>query len=67
MSDIFYVAPANEQAHKELCERLQQIRDRYTSDDNIQLEAADIIIEVQAPLLDIIEKLQEDTIFMVGN
>lgn len=57
---IFNVAPANKKAHEELCERLQQIRDREVSDDNIQLEAADIINDAQAPLLEIIDGLQRE-------
>jgi len=60
MSDIFNVAAANDHRHAELCERLQQIRDRKVSDDNIQLEAADIIHDCQAPLLDIIHQLQHE-------
>lgn len=58
MSDIFAVAPINEQRHVELCERLQQTRERQTPDNMIQLEAAGIIADCQAPLLFIIEQLQ---------
>ena len=60
MSDIFNVAPANKQQHAELCDRLQQIRDRGVSNDNIMLEAADIINDCQAPLLDIIDGMQRN-------
>lgn len=56
MSELFNIAPANNRQHAELCERLQQIRDRKVSDDNIMLEAADIINDCQAPLLAVIEK-----------
>lgn len=60
MSDIFNVAPSNTRRHEELCDRLQQIRDRKVSDDNIKLEAADIINDCQEPLLDIIDGLQQN-------
>ena len=57
---LFNVAPANQEAHADLCQRLQQIRDRQVSDDNIMLEAADILTDAQAPLLDIIEQMAEE-------
>ena len=56
------VAPANEKYHQELCEQLQEIRDRKTSDDYIQLEAACIITDAQKPLLDIIDGLHQELI-----
>ena len=59
-NSFLQVAFANHEAHKELCERLQQIRDRNTSDDNIMLEAASIIEDAQAPLLDIITEQAEE-------
>ena len=56
------VAPANEKFHQELCEQLREIRDRKTSDDYIQLEAASIITDAQKPLLDIIDGLHQELI-----
>lgn len=57
---LFNVAPANQEAHADLCQRLQQIRDRGVSDDNIMLEAADILTDAQAPLLDIIDQMSQE-------
>lgn len=54
------IAPDNKKLHRELCEQLQQIRDRNTSDDYIQLEAASIIEDAQQPLLDIIDALHQE-------
>ena len=56
------IAPANLKYHQELCEQLQQIRDRKTSDDYIQLEAACIIEDAQKPLIDIIDGLHQELI-----
>lgn len=64
MTDVndnpFQVAFGNRQLHREICEQLQQIRDRKVSDDNIQIEAAVIIEDAQKPLLDIIDQMEEE-------
>lgn len=56
----FEVAFANQELHADLCEQLEQIRDRKTSDDHIKLEAAAIITDCQEPLLEIIDAMEKE-------
>jgi hypothetical protein len=59
-SNPFEVAFANQELHADLCEQLEQIRDRKTSDDYIKREAALIITNCQEPLLEIIDAMEKE-------